>query len=99
MFYLLNSDDATKLYKAMKGFGTNEAAIIDVLCHRTSSQRQEILLAYKAGYGKDLLQNLKSECSGKFEDLLVALMAKPAMLEAHDLQKAIDVTYIFIYFS
>lgn len=84
------NDDATVLYKAMKGFGTDEKKIIDVLCRRTSRQRMEILQAYKAGYGKDLIQNLKSELSGNFEDLSVALLMTPAQLEARDLQKAID---------
>jgi len=85
-----SNDDAATLYKAMKGFGTDEKKIIDVLCRRTSRQRQEILLAYKAGYGKDLVANLKSELSGNFEDLVVALMMTPAQLEARDLQRAID---------
>lgn len=84
------NDDATVLYKAMKGLGTDEKKIIDVLCRRTSKQRQDILQAYKAGYGKDLVQNLKSEVSGKFEELCVALLMTPAQLEARDLQKAID---------
>lgn len=44
--------DADALHKAMKGLGTNEQALIDVLCHRTSFQRCEIARAYKAGYGK-----------------------------------------------
>lgn len=84
------NDDATKLYKAMKGFGTDEATLIDVLCKRTSSQRQEILLAYKAGYGKDLVSNIKSEVSGNFEKLLVGMLLTPSQLEARDLKNAID---------
>jgi annexin A7/11 len=46
------NDDATRLYKAMKGIGTDETALIDVLCKRTYDQRLEISRAYKASYGK-----------------------------------------------
>jgi annexin A7/11 len=44
--------DADALHKAMKGLGTDEKAIINILCHRSSSQRTAINQAYKSGYGK-----------------------------------------------
>ena len=43
--------DADALHKAMKGFGTDEMALIQILCHRTSAQRAAINQAYKSGYG------------------------------------------------
>ena len=43
--------DADALHKAMKGLGTNEDALIQILCHRTSAQRATINQAYKSGYG------------------------------------------------
>jgi hypothetical protein len=36
----------------MKGLGTDEKALISILCHRTCDQRASINHAYKAGYGK-----------------------------------------------
>jgi len=57
----------------MKGFGTDEKGLIAVLCHRTASQREAIVRAYKSGFGKDLESKIKSETSGDFERLLVAL--------------------------
>lgn len=44
--------DAEILRKAMKGFGTDEKAIIQVLTHRVNSQRQEIAMHFKTMYGK-----------------------------------------------
>lgn len=45
-------EDAEVLRKAMKGFGTDEKAIIAVLCRRTNAQRQQIAHEFKAMYGK-----------------------------------------------
>ncbi|XP_042529048.1 annexin A13 [Dipodomys spectabilis] len=81
--------DAKKLYKACKGMGTDEAAIIEVLSSRTSEQRQQIKQKYKAKYGKDLEDVLKSELSGNFEKAALALLDHPNEYAARQLQKAI----------
>ncbi|XP_057591137.1 annexin A8 [Hippopotamus amphibius kiboko] len=80
--------DAESLYKAMKGIGTNEQAIIDVLTKRSNAQRQQIAKSFKAQFGKDLTETLKSELSGKFERLITALMYPPYRYEAKELYDA-----------
>ncbi|KAH9284415.1 Annexin B11 [Echinococcus granulosus] len=74
-------DDAENLRKAMRGLGTDEGCIIAVLSKRTCGQRSEIAKKYKASFGKDLDKHLKSELSGKFEELvLLSLETLPEML-------------------
>ncbi|KAG8515513.1 Annexin A13, partial [Galemys pyrenaicus] len=80
--------DAKKLNKACKGMGTDEAAIIEILSSRTSEERQQIKQKYKATYGKDLEEVLKSELSGNFEKTALALLDRPSEYDARQLQKA-----------
>ncbi|XP_078285311.1 annexin A4-like [Rhinoraja longicauda] len=82
-------DDAAKLRKAMKGWGTDEDAIIDVLAKRTVAQRQQIKQDYKTAFGKDLISDLKSEISGNFEKVVLAMMMTPVLYDAHELKNAI----------
>lgn len=58
----------------MKGFGTDEDGLIEILCRRSNEQRQIIQRTYKTNFGKDLIEDICSETSGNFENLLVALL-------------------------
>jgi len=73
----------------MKGLGTDEKAIIDVLSHRTNAQRQEIKQRFKQMYGKDLIHDLKSELASNLELVTLAMMMTPAEFDASQLRDAI----------
>ena len=82
--------DAEVLRKAMKGFGTDEKAIINVLTKRSNSQRVYISVAFKQLYGKDLIDDLKSELKGNFEDVIIGLMTPMNDYLASEVRRAMS---------
>ncbi|NP_861431.2 annexin A11b isoform X1 [Danio rerio] len=82
--------DVEVLRKAMKGFGTDENAIIELLGSRSNKQRVPLLAAYKTTYGKDLVRDLKSELTGHFEELVLAMLKSPAQFDASECKEAIS---------
>lgn len=81
--------DAEALHGAMKGLGTNEKALIKVLCHRSCEQRVQIAHAFKEIYDKDLESQLKNELSGDFERLMVALTLPTSEFLAREVHAAL----------
>uniref|UniRef100_A0A8C8F8Q5 Annexin n=1 Tax=Oncorhynchus tshawytscha TaxID=74940 RepID=A0A8C8F8Q5_ONCTS len=79
------SADAETLYNAMKGIGSDKEAILDLVTGRSNAQRQEIVQAYKSSYGKNLIDDLKYELTGKFERLIVSLMRPQAYHDAKEI--------------
>uniref|UniRef100_A0A671WMU2 Annexin n=1 Tax=Sparus aurata TaxID=8175 RepID=A0A671WMU2_SPAAU len=80
--------DAQKLRDAMKGAGTNEATITEVLAHRTIAQRQRIKEAFKQSVGKDLADELSSELSGNFRSVILGLLMLAPVYDAYELKTA-----------
>lgn len=68
--------EAHRLQQAMAGLGTDEEALMEILCTRSGKQLQEIEAAYKQLYNKDLGKELKGETSGDFAKLVLALLNK-----------------------
>ncbi|XP_033629438.1 double zinc ribbon and ankyrin repeat-containing protein 1-like isoform X1 [Asterias rubens] len=81
--------DSEKLRKAMKGLGTDEKAIIEVVTQRANQQRQKISKQFKQMFGKDLMKEFKGELGGKLLDVVSGLMMTPAKYDAYQLHKAI----------
>lgn len=81
-------EDVSALRKAIEGLGTTEKTLIDVLTQRSSAQRQLIAKAYEKATGKTLIDDLKGDTHGDFEDVLVALVTPPALYDCHEVIKA-----------
>ncbi|XP_075060075.1 annexin A3 [Mixophyes fleayi] len=65
--------DAKQLKKAMKGSGTTESILIEILASRTSKQIKEVGDAFYTVYGKSLGDDISSETSGDFRKALLFL--------------------------
>ncbi|VDN12353.1 unnamed protein product, partial [Dibothriocephalus latus] len=82
--------DCQRLRKAMKGMGTDEDAIIEVLGHRSLKQRQQIVLDFKTLFGLDLSKELASELSGNFKRICRGLCLSPENYDAEELHEAMS---------
>lgn len=74
MFQTPAEYDATCLYKAMKGIGTDESVLIEIIGTRVNWQIKQIKEAFTKLYKKDLIKWVDSETSGAFKKLLISLL-------------------------
>uniref|UniRef100_A0A5F8H527 Annexin n=1 Tax=Monodelphis domestica TaxID=13616 RepID=A0A5F8H527_MONDO len=81
--------DTETLLEAMKRLGTNEESILTLLTFRSNTQCQEIAVAFRTSFGRDLLDDLKSELTRKFEKLIVSLMKQVRLYDAYELKAAL----------
>ncbi|XP_061532674.1 annexin A2-like [Phycodurus eques] len=66
--------DASEIRGSIKGLGTDEETLIEILCSRSNSELQEIKQVYKELFKKDLDKDVADDTSGNFAKLLLALV-------------------------
>ncbi|XP_047436973.1 annexin A2-like isoform X1 [Mugil cephalus] len=66
--------DASELRASMKGLGTDEETLIEIVCSRSNEELTEIKKVYKDMFKKDLDKEVAGDTSGDFAKLLLALV-------------------------
>ena len=66
--------DADLLYEAMKGIGSDKEVITEVLCFRTPDKMNKVKAKFQEKYGKELVDEIKSETSGDYQKIVMALL-------------------------
>lgn len=75
LFYNPIDYDCYQLRKAVKGLGTDEEALIEILCTRPPDIIEAIKKRYSEIYpGRTLLKDVESDTSGHFRKVLVSLI-------------------------
>jgi len=80
--------DAKVLYKAMKGFGTDEDKILNIVANRSSTQLMAVEKKFRTMYGDDLPKWLEKELRGNFEKVVLGRFFGPRGYQAYCLRNA-----------
>lgn len=80
--------DSSEIKGSIKGLGTDEETLIEILCSRSNDELVEIKKVYKELFKKDLDKDVAGDTSGNFAKLLLALIqtkrAEPSSLIDHE---------------
>lgn len=75
MLWSRSEMDANALRKALKGFGTDEAVLIEILCTQESRDIELIKSTYESEFeGRSLEEDIEKETSGDFKKFLIAIL-------------------------
>ena len=74
LFYHPVDLDCHQLRTAMKGLGTNEDTLIEILSSRSNERINQIKQRYQQLYNKNLIKDVESDTSGLFRKILLALL-------------------------
>ncbi|OTA04943.1 Calpactin I heavy chain, calcium ion binding [Trichoderma parareesei] len=82
--------DADALRRAMKGFGTDEKALVNVLARKDPLQIEVLRTTYERRHKRSLIDDIEKETRSWFEYGLVQLARGPLMSDVHNLYKAMS---------
>ena len=89
LFYTPLDYDCYQLRKAMKGLGTDDEALIEIICTRPPSFLKKIKERYSEMYpGRDLVRDIESDTSGNFRKILVSLIEAKRPMKNNELNYA-----------
>ena len=74
LFYTPEDYDCYQLRKAMKGLGTNEDTLIEILATRSNERINRIKQRYNEMYNRNLVADVDSDTSGFFREILKKLL-------------------------
>ena len=74
LFYTPEDYDCYQLRKAMKGLGTNEDTLIEILATRSNERINRIKQRYNEMYQRNLVADVDSDTSGFFREILKKLL-------------------------
>ncbi|KAH7091626.1 hypothetical protein FB567DRAFT_589505 [Paraphoma chrysanthemicola] len=80
--------DVEAIRKAMKGFGTDEKALIAVMAKKDPLQMETIRTQYDQRLLRNLITDLEKETSGYFEKGLVEIARGPLVSDCYNLMEA-----------
>ena len=75
--------DADTLRDAMKGAGTNEDTLIEIITSRSPQQINAIKACYQKKYQRDLEADVKKETSGTLQKILISLLQASRSMNNH----------------
>jgi hypothetical protein len=81
--------DAHTLYKSMKGLGTDDSTLINVMTHRSKQQLEQIALIYAKEHKNSLEKDIKGDTSGNYCKLLCDIAKPVLVLKTEFLQSAV----------
>ena len=83
------SGAADVLRKAMKGFGTDEDALIRILAPMGPLEVESVKDAFKQNHKRDLMKDVHSETSGDFRESLEAILRGPLEQDCYTLRQGL----------
>ena len=80
--------DVEAIRKAMKGFGTDEKALIQILSKKDPIQINTIRTQFDQRLMRDMVKDIESETSSYFKEGLVEIARGPLATDCHNLFNA-----------
>jgi len=80
--------DAELIHNTIKGIGTDEKALIDIIGKTPNWHMQKVREEYEKLYQRDLLKDVESDVSFHFKHLIIGLIRSRAEIRAEELYKA-----------